>query len=125
MKYGSNIRRIRSFLNIQSRTMASALKMTTTNYSKVESDKINLSEENLELAAREMGVTVDFIKKLPKDITALGHNNHQEENANYEVHHPAPDKVIEMLQSALQILQEDNLYLRTTNARLIEKLLDK
>jgi transcriptional regulator with XRE-family HTH domain len=124
MKYSSKIRTIRLIKDIQSKTMASALKMTTTNYSKVESDKINLSEENLESAAKELGVSVDFIKNLPKDFLSLGHNNHQEENAKYEVHH-TNEKLIEMLQSALQVLKEENVYLRNTNSLLIEKLLDK
>jgi transcriptional regulator with XRE-family HTH domain len=66
MKYGSKIRTIRLIKNIQSKNMATALKMTTTNYSKVENDKINLSEENLEVVAKELGVSIDFIKIYPK-----------------------------------------------------------
>jgi transcriptional regulator with XRE-family HTH domain len=123
MKHGINIRIIRIIKNISPKIMASALKMSTANYNKVENDKINLSEENLEIAARELGVSVDFIKKFPNDIFSVGHNNQQSENANFVVH-PAPEKMVEMLQSTIQTMQDEIAYLRKYNAILMQKFLD-
>ena len=120
MKYGNNLRLIRQIKNISIKEMASTLNMSTTNYNKVEHNKINLSDEKLTMAANALGTTSDFIKNLPDDLLH-GVSNHQAENANFQVHIPQ-ESLINMLQAALAALQEDNAHLRKTNEMLLQKL---
>ena len=68
MKYGSNLRKLRSLRGYSQKRMALALGMSQSNYDKIEKDKIKLSSEKLQRAANELGVSVYVVRHFDEDL---------------------------------------------------------
>jgi transcriptional regulator with XRE-family HTH domain len=124
MKLGSKIRIIRVLKNISAKEMATLLNMSQGNYDKIEREEIDVSEENLAILAKELGVTVEFIKKFRKEYF-FPSNNHQEENAQYNtqylVNSPS-DKMLALLEQTIQSMKEEIAYLREQNRILMSQM---
>ena len=104
--------------------MATLLNMSQGNYDKIEREEIDVSEENLAILAKELGVTVEFIKKFRKEYF-FPSNNHQEENAQYNtqylVNSPS-DKMLALLEQTIQSMKEEIAYLREQNRILMSQM---
>jgi transcriptional regulator with XRE-family HTH domain len=121
MKYGSKIRFIRSIKEISAKEMATLLNMSQGNYDKIEREEIDISEENLAIVAKGLGVSVEQIKNFQKELL-FPSNNHQEEHAQYLINSPS-DKMLALLEQTIHSMSEEIVHLREQNQLLLSRVL--
>jgi transcriptional regulator with XRE-family HTH domain len=123
MKYGHNLRKVRMLKNYSTKYMYMGLKMSQSNYNKVESNEIDLSDERLEQAAELLGVTPEFIRNFKEDaiFEHSNYNNKQEENAN-DVAQKNQEEMFNLLKETIQMLKDQLAFMQKQHEYLVEQL---
>jgi transcriptional regulator with XRE-family HTH domain len=102
--HGEAIFQFRTNKNIKQQSIAHALAMTRQNISKIEQNKVKISDENLEIVADVLGTTSEKIKN-HKGAIVFDCPNHQGEQYN-NCTISVPKEVLDALQTALKVTQD-------------------
>ena len=124
MSIGENIKKMRELRNYKQSYVAEQLGMSLSGYSKIERDETDISFKRLKQIAEVLDT--DFSNILDFDgnkVFNISQNQHAEgtQNAYAFVHNLQNNENISSLESFIEHLKEENLYLR----QLLEKLSEK